>query len=218
MNILHILYKRLITVWSSGYPFIPLLHTCTPLWSLLIYSLTNRLPLFLFLIASLENIDSLFETHPWKLLPHWNSLNFVNRVDALVLGHLCSLTCLHSVLISSHFNCFRSCMSFLPFLHACMLSCFSPCLALCEPMDCSPPASSAHEILQARMLVEWVAKPSSKGPSWPRDWIHVSYTSYIGKGFFTSSCHLVSPPFLHSEPKSITFLNSVNLQMQVWLY
>ena len=26
---------------------------------------------------------------------------------------------------------------------------------LCDPMDCSPPASSVHEILQARIL-EWV--------------------------------------------------------------
>ena len=30
------------------------------------------------------------------------------------------------------------------------------CLTLCNPMDCSPPASSVHEILQARIL-EWVA-------------------------------------------------------------
>ena len=32
---------------------------------------------------------------------------------------------------------------------------------LCNPMDCSPQASSAHGILQARML-EWVAMPFSK--------------------------------------------------------
>ena len=29
-------------------------------------------------------------------------------------------------------------------------------LTLCDPMDCSPPGSSVHEILQARIL-EWVA-------------------------------------------------------------
>ena len=29
------------------------------------------------------------------------------------------------------------------------------CLTLCNPMDCSPPGSSVHEILQARIL-EWV--------------------------------------------------------------
>ena len=32
---------------------------------------------------------------------------------------------------------------------------------LCDPMDCSPPGSSVHGILQARIL-EWVAMPSSR--------------------------------------------------------
>ena len=35
-------------------------------------------------------------------------------------------------------------------------------------MDCSFPGSSLHGILQARAL-EWVAVPSSRGPSQPRD-------------------------------------------------
>ena len=33
-----------------------------------------------------------------------------------------------------------------------------PCLTLCSSMDCSPPGSSVHGILQARIL-EWVAIP-----------------------------------------------------------
>ena len=33
---------------------------------------------------------------------------------------------------------------------------FQSCLTLCDPMDCSPPDSSVHEILQTRIL-EWVA-------------------------------------------------------------
>ena len=35
------------------------------------------------------------------------------------------------------------------------------CLTLCGPMDCSPPGSSVHGILQARIL-EWVAMPSPR--------------------------------------------------------
>ena len=35
---------------------------------------------------------------------------------------------------------------------------------LCDLMDCSPPDSSIHGILQARIL-EWVAVPSSRGSS-----------------------------------------------------
>ena len=37
---------------------------------------------------------------------------------------------------------------------------------LCDPMDCSPPASSVHGILQARIL-EWLAIPFSRGSSHP---------------------------------------------------
>ena len=46
------------------------------------------------------------------------------------------------------------------------------CLTHCDPMDCSPPGSSVHGILQARIL-EWVAMPSSRGPSRPRDRISI---------------------------------------------
>ena len=43
-----------------------------------------------------------------------------------------------------------------------------PCLTLSDPMDCSPPGSSVHGILQARIL-EWVAIIFSRGSSQPRD-------------------------------------------------
>ena len=47
------------------------------------------------------------------------------------------------------------------------------CLTLCDPMDCSPPGSSVHGILQARVL-EWVAISFARASSRPRDRIHVS--------------------------------------------
>ena len=40
------------------------------------------------------------------------------------------------------------------------------CLTLCDPVDCSPPGSSIHGILQARIL-EWVAISFSRGSSRP---------------------------------------------------
>ena len=52
------------------------------------------------------------------------------------------------------------------------------CLALCDPMNYGPPDSSVHEILQARTL-EWIAMPSSRGSSWPRDQISFSCVSCI---------------------------------------
>ena len=54
------------------------------------------------------------------------------------------------------------------------------CPTLCDPMDYSPPDSSVHGILQARIL-EWVAMPSSRGSSRLRDRTHVSYISCTGR-------------------------------------
>ena len=54
----------------------------------------------------------------------------------------------------------------------CMLVAQS-CLTLCNPMNCSPPGSSVHGILQARIL-EWFAISFSRVSSWPRDWPCVS--------------------------------------------
>ena len=59
-------------------------------------------------------------------------------------------------------------------------------LTLCNPMDCSPPGSSVHGILQARLL-EWVAMPSSRGSSQSRDQTHISHVSARAGGFFTIS-------------------------------
>ena len=47
------------------------------------------------------------------------------------------------------------------------------CPTLCDPVDCSPPGSSVHRILQARIL-EWVAISFSRGSSQLRDWTRVS--------------------------------------------
>ena len=44
-----------------------------------------------------------------------------------------------------------------------LLGC-SVCLTLCDPVDHSPPGSSVHRIVQARIL-EWVATSSSRGSS-----------------------------------------------------
>ena len=52
-----------------------------------------------------------------------------------------------------------------------------PCLTLWDPTDCI-----VHGLLQARIL-EWVAFPSSRGSSQPRDWTLISH---IAGGFLTS--------------------------------
>ena len=54
------------------------------------------------------------------------------------------------------------------------------CPALCNLMDCTPPGSSVHGILPARIL-EWAAMPSSRGFSQPRDQTCICYISCIGR-------------------------------------
>ena len=54
------------------------------------------------------------------------------------------------------------------------------CLTLCNPMNRSLPGSSVLGILQTRIL-EWIAVPSSRGYSWPRDGALVSRVSWTGR-------------------------------------
>ena len=63
----------------------------------------------------------------------------------------------------------------------CMCSVTHSCLTLCNPMDCNPPSSSVHGILQARIL-DWAAISFSRRSSRPRDRTQVSC---IAGGFFT---------------------------------
>ena len=68
----------------------------------------------------------------------------------------------------------------------CMLSLFCRVWVFETPMDCSPPGSSVHGILQARIL-EWVAIPSCRGSFWPRHHTCIFYISCIGRWVFTTS-------------------------------
>ena len=76
-------------------------------------------------------------------------------------------------------------------------------------MDWLLSGSSVHGTLQARIL-EWVAIPSSRGSSWPRDLTWVSYTAggfwatqgrlyYCGVHFKNAGCQ--KSPFLRQQKK-----------------
>ena len=69
--------------------------------------------------------------------------------------------------------CVCVCVCVCVYICTCMLSHFS-CVCLCNSMNHSPPGSSVHEILQARIL-EWIVMPSFRGSSQPRDRTCVSY-------------------------------------------
>ena len=69
------------------------------------------------------------------------------------------------------------------------------CPTVCDPVDCSPPGSSVHGILQARML-EWVAVPFCRGSSRPRDWTRACC---IAGRFFTIRATREAQCFLTSS-------------------
>ena len=71
----------------------------------------------------------------------------------------------------------------------CVLSRFS-WVQLCDPI--SPPGSSVHGILQARMLW-WVAMLSSRASSQPRDPTHVCYASAVAGGFLPLVLKAMAP-------------------------
>ena len=62
----------------------------------------------------------------------------------------------------------------------CVCVCAQSCPTPLDPTDCSPPGSSVHGILLARIL-KWVAISYSRGSSQPKDQTRVSGISWVGK-------------------------------------
>ena len=86
--------------------------------------------------------------------------------------------------------------------HVCCCCCCclvdQSCHTLCDPMDCSPPGASVHEISQARIPGQG-ATSFCRGPSRPRDWTRNSCVSCTGVSSLPSAppgrpwCHSVCP-------------------------
>ena len=70
--------------------------------------------------------------------------------------------------------------------------CTQSCWTHLRPIDCSPPGSSVHRILQARIL-EGVAIPFSRGSSRPRDRTCISCISCSGRWVLYQLSHQGSP-------------------------
>ena len=66
------------------------------------------------------------------------------------------------------------------------------CPTLCDPMDCSPPGSSLHGILQARIL-EWVAMRTSRDLPNPGIEPTSLMSPALTGGFFTTSITWEAP-------------------------
>ena len=59
-------------------------------------------------------------------------------------------------------------------------------LILCDPMDGILPGAAVHGIFQARIL-KWIAVPSARGSSQPRDQTHIFMSPALADSFFITS-------------------------------
>ena len=99
-------------------------------------------------------------------------------------------------------------------------------LTLCDSMDWSPPGSSVYGILQGKIL-KWVAMPSSRGSSWPRNWTVSHKSPALADRFFTTSTtweahklHIIALYF-SSSPSSIllcTFPPTKEFVLRFFIY
>ena len=93
-------------------------------------------------------------------------------------------------MFSNRYKQWKKCKSFIMVIksfmhhdHSGVCNLLQSCLTLCDPVDCSLPGSSVHGTFQARIL-EWVAVPSLRRFSWPRDRTQISCISCTGRWVF----------------------------------
>ena len=146
----------------------PLKYLCN--WSPSLHLCLNHPNQAIFLQQKHCNNYSLKQAS-WQGRRHWNSSGKVSSnkdyaVTLLFSSHKPTMWSFHDIdPMCTYFK-----------VSVCMLS----CTTLCDPTDWSLPGFSVHGILQTRTL-EWVAMTSTRESSWPRDQVHVSYVSCIGR-------------------------------------
>ena len=107
---------------------------------------------------------------------HFSLNSGLNEIQTFVHQAKTSWALICTVLQTRHIEYWENVTQPLPSACVCLCMCPHSCLILWYLMVCSPPGSSVHGILQARIL-EWVAIPFSRAPSQPRDQAHVSCAS-----------------------------------------
>ena len=97
------------------------------------------------------------------------------------------------------------------------------CPTLYDPMDYSPPDSSIHGILEARIL-KWVAISFSRGYSWPRDWTQVSciasrlFTKWATKEASQYQKQVIKKLKFNEDYTTVVWINGSNISCPPPLY
>ena len=114
----------------------------------------------------------------------------MKKSNSLTFSHFQKIPSFRGVFKDSNLLCLCSKYNLSPKV-TCIPACSTAqsCPTLCNPMDCSPPGFSIHEILQAR-IVQWAAISSSRRSLKPRDQTWISCISCIYLGSPRSSLDL----------------------------
>ena len=80
------------------------------------------------------------------------------------------------------------------------------CPTLCDPMDCSPPGSSIHEISQARIL-EWVAISFSGLPLYTS--LNDASENLLAGESYNFSVSIVAKPSISTSPLSQSYISEL---------
>ena len=121
-----------------------------------------------------------------SIINSWSLFKLVSIESMMLSNHL--ILCHPLLLLPSNFPSIRvSSNEWLLCIRWPSVLCWAPSYpTLCDPIACSPPASSVCRIIQVRIL-EWFAISYSRGSSQLRDWTQVSHTSCIGRWIFTTA-------------------------------
>ena len=118
-------------------------------------------------------------------LPHFSAFHCVVpqiRNIRIILEFFLStdvhFLCMTSVYLTGPTSNINTYLNYIYNINMCACSVAQLCSTLCNPMDCNPPGSSVHGIFQARIL-DWVAMPSFRISSPPRNQTRVSCVSCI---------------------------------------
>ena len=98
-------------------------------------------------------------------------------------------------------------------MHVYVLCLFSH-VQLCDPKAYSMPVSS---VLLCSRIPEWVAMPSSKGSSWPRDQTHVFCVSCIDRQVLLSIAPPGKPIYSKCSPE-ILFMVIYSREMKTYVH
>ena len=114
------------------------------------------------------------------LLGSYLSIFFTEKIVKLHRHHFAVSSCFKTYFIGHKLSFYFEMLTIR--LAACMLSCFS-CVPVCSLMDCTPPGSSVHGILQVKIL-ECIAMPSSLYGLIVHKYSEFIYSTYL----FNSYC------------------------------